>query len=72
MSVLIFIDDSSLTALNEVLRTPAYLADFDAFQASCRRWLLSGRHEYETCTITRSTGLVKKYVPIFHEFIKNV
>jgi hypothetical protein len=72
MSVLIFIDRSSLTALNEILRTPACLAELDAFQASCRRSLLFGRHVYETFTITRSASLVKKYVLIFHEFAKNV
>jgi hypothetical protein len=70
MSVLIFIDGSSLTALNEALRAPAYLADFDAYLASCRRLLRFGRDMYEYLTITPDAGFVKKYVLFLHEFAK--
>jgi hypothetical protein len=70
MSVLIFIDRSSLTALNEALVRRLDFADFDASPASCRRILPFDRVGYETYTITGYAGPVKNYVIIFHEFSK--
>jgi hypothetical protein len=70
MSVLIFIDRSSLTALNEAFVRWLGLAGFDALQASCRRPLPSDSHRYESYTIIGHAGPVKSYVIIFHEFLK--
>jgi hypothetical protein len=70
MSVLIFIDHSSLTALNEALVRRLDFADFDASPASCQRLLLSDSDGYGTYTITHNADHVKNYVIIFHEFSK--
>jgi hypothetical protein len=72
MSVLIFIDGSSLTALNGAFARWLCLADFDASSASCRRSLLSGSYGYETYTIGHNVGVVNTYVVIFNEFSKNI
>jgi hypothetical protein len=69
---LIFIDGSSLTALNEAFERWPDFADFHASPASCQRLLLSDSDGYGTYTITRNAGPVKNYVIIFHEFTKNI
>jgi hypothetical protein len=66
MSDLIFIDDSSLTALSDAF----VFADFSASQAFCRRPLPSVRGVYEFRTIILDAVLVKTYVLIFYEVLQ--